>query len=436
MYRRRLCAAGMLRRFSSSSSLRPFLDSAAQSELHWNAFLSRRRCFFSGAESFNRDESSGQERRGTSANGQRQNIRPPPPPRQDIARGLVTLGLPSHTTFLEIRKRYYELAKLHHPDAVCPIAAAAETVKRGMEDSTEIAATERMISINEAFEVLRRAHASGVLAGDVGDPGCHSSDTAASTEFGSGNGATVGSPKCSTTKGSSWRSPFGQEASTAGSSTGPNIRVDGSRRSLRFLYNEATPALRNPFIETKEDEAPDFDGFYHQRTYAKIVAGRTITTRFDVTTCAFTLTFQGDPFCEANVTRIVLHESWHYPNGFEVTIAVSPPAPESKKSGDNGDDCFASAHSNVQKKKKRNRTFSDGKSAFATAMTEGEHKRHTSPSRVEYDPTLLVKWSHPFPDVVEIRHDRSIVGLGRLQVKIDILPTASSAFPAAASGVL
>ncbi|CUG84280.1 Hypothetical protein, putative [Bodo saltans] len=119
------------------------------------------------------------------------------PSPQEIMQGFSVLEL-SHTTitsFAEVRKKYYELAKVHHPDAVCPpiAAVAAEHVNltgratnepmkpheqlwhptsdpscdknsalRRQPSATELA-TDKMIRINNAFETLRRAHSAGIL---------------------------------------------------------------------------------------------------------------------------------------------------------------------------------------------------------------------------------------------------------------------------------
>ncbi|CUG92159.1 unnamed protein product [Bodo saltans] len=399
------------------------------------------------------------------------------PSPQEIAQGFSVLEL-SHTTitsFAEVRKKYYELAKVHHPDAVCPpIAAVAENVNltgratnepmkpheqlwhpasdpsfdknsalRRQPSATELA-TDKMIRINNAFETLRRAHSAGIL-------------TTSGLDATFGKSSTTTAPPKSATGGPGWAWPFGGSAAkkpTPSAAGGPSssanekqksasayarmVRSDSSRRSLRFLYNEATPALRNPFIETKEEEAPNFDGFYYERSYAKIVAGRTITTRFDVATGYFMLTFQGEPFCESNVTRIVIHEELHYPFGFEVNVAIAPPSPQWMKTGENGDDIFHNVEGNRPKCPKKH--FSDSNTRQSHDQEQQQqHARTTTPTGQQSPPLSaqspqsiaaaadrLVRWAQPRRNLVEFLHDRSVIGLGRLQVTISIRPRMAS----------
>jgi hypothetical protein len=418
-----------------------------------------------------------------------------PPTPQEIVRGFLVLEMCRTTTtsFAEVRKRYYELAKLHHPDAVCPVAAEAPSFPSAQQGpqaamrpheqhlqprmdpiaggtippppsqppatrSAADIATERMIQINEAFETLRRAHSAGLLSPTT-------NGTAAANKninVPPGGGGAVRSSSTKTTSAPSsaserrrgdhggWAWPFGNRSAAADSTSERTaassaqsaqsafarmVRSDASRRSLRFLYNEATPALRNPFIETKEEEAPNFDGFYFERSYAKIVSGRTVTTRFDIATGYFMLTFQGEPFCESNITRIVIHEELHYPFGFEVSLTIAPPAPQGMKTGENGDDIFHNVEGNRPKCPKKH--FSDcntrrdqkhsaggAPSAFADDGTTRDPLSRRSTVSETHPTTVasVVQWTHPRRNLVEVHHDRRVVGHGRLLVTVAIRP--------------
>mmetsp|Transcript_41352 Transcript_41352/g.48021 ORF Transcript_41352/g.48021 Transcript_41352/m.48021 type:complete len:499 (-) Transcript_41352:134-1630(-) len=59
------------------------------------------------------------------------------------------------------------------------------------------------------------------------------------------------------------------------------------------------------------------------RTYAKIVAGRTVTQRYDNVTYLYLLVFTGDALVTRNTTRIYLNEALHYGNGYSVQVTSS-----------------------------------------------------------------------------------------------------------------
>lgn len=391
------------------------------------------------------------------------------PSPQEIMQGFSVLEL-SHTTitsFAEVRKKYYELAKVYHPDAVCPPMnltgrATNEPMKpheqhwhptsdtssdknsalRRQPSATELA-TDKMIRINNAFETLRRAHTAGILTAPGLDPAFAKSSTTSTPPTGATGDTGWAWPFTNATKKSTPSAAGGPSSSEnekqkSASAFARMVRSDSSRRSLRFLYNEATPALRNPFIETKEEEAPNFDGFYHERSYAKIVAGRTITTRFDVATGYFMLTYQGEPFCESNVTRIVIHEELHYPFGFEVNVAIAPPSPQWMKTGENGDDIFHNVEGNRPKCPKKH--FSDSNTRQSHNQEQQQQQARTTTPTGQQSPPLsaqspqslaaaadrLVRWAQPRRNLVEFLHDRSVIGLGRLQVTISIRPRMAS----------
>jgi hypothetical protein len=431
------------------------------------------------------------QRRAVSHHSGSPTLQPPTP--QEIVRGFLVLDMCRTTTtsFAEVRKRYYELAKLHHPDAVCPVAAQAPSFSSAQQQGQRAAmrpheqhlqprmdpiaggtvpppplpppavtrsaadiATERMIQINEAFETLRRAHSAGLLNGTATpNMNMNINEPARKGTARSSSSKTTSAPSSASERSrgdhASWAWPFGNRtaadstsertaassAQSASDALARMVRSDASRRSLRFLYNEATPALRNPFIETKEEEAPNFDGFYFERSYAKIVSGRTVTTRFDIATGYFMLTFQGEPFCESNITRIVIHEELHYPFGFEVSLTIAPPAPQGMKTGENGDDIFHNVEGNRPKCPKKH--FSDcntrrdqkhsargAPSAFADNGTTRDPLSRQSTASETHPTTVasVVHWTHPRRNLVEVHHDRRVVGHGRLLVTVTIRP--------------
>lgn len=98
---------------------------------------------------------------------------------------------------------------------------------------------------------------------------------------------------------------------------------------------------QHPYVGSKEDEAPGFVGYYYERTYAKVVAGTTVSATFDVRTHAFTLVYCGDPRVQGNTTMIAILEALHYRCGFDVSVRVSrSPAKPASRSGPlpSGDD--------------------------------------------------------------------------------------------------
>jgi curved DNA-binding protein CbpA len=72
------------------------------------------------------------------------------PPHDEVSKAFQTIGATQGTPFAELKKRYLQLAKEHHPD-----------VQRSA--GSEKTSTVHMSSINEAFDVLTRANKAGTL---------------------------------------------------------------------------------------------------------------------------------------------------------------------------------------------------------------------------------------------------------------------------------
>jgi hypothetical protein len=70
----------------------------------------------------------------------------PPTPSNEILEWYKTLGLPAYATVQQVKKKYRQLAKLHHPDAV-----AARTPE------AKAAAVEKMTRINIAYENIMKS---------------------------------------------------------------------------------------------------------------------------------------------------------------------------------------------------------------------------------------------------------------------------------------
>lgn len=71
------------------------------------------------------------------------------PSADEVRRSFGTLGLPATTSYADTRKKYLELAKAHHPD-----------VAGGSKGTSSHS---NMSAINEAYDVLSRAHKAGLL---------------------------------------------------------------------------------------------------------------------------------------------------------------------------------------------------------------------------------------------------------------------------------
>lgn len=72
----------------------------------------------------------------------------PAPSSEEVRKALDVLRCPASATFAEVRKKYLDLAKLHHPDVAGNAASSSAS---------------SMSAINEAYEVLQRANKAGCL---------------------------------------------------------------------------------------------------------------------------------------------------------------------------------------------------------------------------------------------------------------------------------
>lgn len=70
------------------------------------------------------------------------------PADEEVSRAFKTLGVPKGAPFADLKRKYLHLAKEHHPD---------------VQSASNKNSTENMSSINEAYDVLSRAHKAGTL---------------------------------------------------------------------------------------------------------------------------------------------------------------------------------------------------------------------------------------------------------------------------------
>lgn len=74
------------------------------------------------------------------------------PTEEEVIKAYSVLGVGTGSTLSEVRKRYVDLAKEHHPDVASASASQADTTG---------SATSRMVDINNAYNTVNRFHKAG-----------------------------------------------------------------------------------------------------------------------------------------------------------------------------------------------------------------------------------------------------------------------------------